>query len=83
MKGRYETIVRENSFWKALRKTGIYEEEVHKRAGGARFRAVKLEALRQARDNFEAYLGISVDWTEDDRLDPLDPSNWGDDDVPF
>lgn len=83
VKGRYEAVTRENSFWKALRKTGIYTEEVHKRAGGARFRAVQLETLKKARKSFEEYLGITVEWTEDDRLDPLDPSNWGDDSVPF
>tara|TARA_R100001443_G_scaffold108702_3_gene119512 strand:+ start:674 stop:2941 length:2268 start_codon:yes stop_codon:yes gene_type:complete len=84
VRGRYESVIKENSFWKALRSAGAYEEEVHKRSAGTRFRAVRLKTLKEARSRFQEYLGIDVRWTEDDRPDPLDPANWvSDEDVPF
>ena len=82
--GRYESPVKENAFWRKLRAIdGILLGETQRRVGGARVRLVELPSLLEARRAFAQALALDMTWPEVPVLDPMDPANWDDDDVPF
>jgi len=87
VKGRYENAKKEAMFWRHLHEIpNLIAGECRKRVGTRQVRYVQFVNVDLATDAFNQHHNVTQNvFIPDvtDELDPLDPDNWEDDDIPF
>jgi hypothetical protein len=87
VKGRYENAIKESMFWKHLKSIdGVIENDKRTRVGNRFMRYVQFASSEHALLAFNKHHKITHNaFADADALtvDPLDPANWADEEVPF
>lgn len=79
--GRYDVPLKENAFWRRLKKQyqQIFGAEVQRVVAGQRSRHIELNTLDASRFIYSAISGLDIEWLdadEGDSDDPFNPTNW-------
>ena len=86
VKGRFESVRKESQFWRHLHEIdGLIVRESRKRVADRQIRCVDFANPKIALEAFKNHhnIGNNVIVLAAQDLDPLDPANWADDEVPF
>ena len=81
--GRYDIPLKENAFWRRLKKQyeQIFSNDVQRVVAGERQRHIEINSLDASRFVFSAVSGLDVEWPAADEGhddDPFNPKNWED-----
>ena len=77
---RFEIVLKENAFWRSIKKYEPMFLGTQRRVDGFRIRHATVSTLEAARFIFDAANKLNINWAEIDEgdvdKDPLDPANW-------